>query len=187
MVHGGLCKYYSQHKCSATRPHKGTDTLVKVWVWRGDKDKDKWLPSLFFHFLKHQSIGQPYLFSAESQNCCEQCYVQIPDRRFCLLQKFKPVFVKLLIIWDNKKSISHQSCLSCSSSLINCPALSCLYVNVSGCAEKWAAGLILFTALLSTHPPYTIQWKKMKLTLFFHFKQDTKTNDHLEMKATRFQ
>lgn len=57
----------------------------------------------FLHFLKHQSIGQPYLFSAESQNCCEQCYVQIPDRRFCLLQKFKPVFVKLLIIWDKKK------------------------------------------------------------------------------------
>lgn len=35
VVHSGLCKYYSQHKCSATQPHKGMHTLVKVWVWRG--------------------------------------------------------------------------------------------------------------------------------------------------------
>lgn len=30
VVHGGLCKYYLQHKCSATQPHKGMHTLDKV-------------------------------------------------------------------------------------------------------------------------------------------------------------
>lgn len=186
VVHGGLCKYYSQHKCSATRPHKGTDTLVKVWVWRGDKDKDKWLPSLFFHFLKHQSIGQPYLFSAESQNCCEQCYVQIPDRRFCLLQKFEPVFVKLLIIWDNKKSISHQSCLSCSSSLSNCPALLSLGKCLRMCRKMSCWTYFIYCFALDSSAVYNAM-KKDETDPFFHFKQDTKTNDHLEMKATRFQ
>lgn len=59
----------------------------------------------FFHFLKHQSIGQPYLFSAESQNCCEQCK--------------KKAFL-----------INHGS-----SSLINCPALLSLCKHLKMCRK----------------------------------------------------
>lgn len=35
VVQSGLCKYYFHHKCSATQPHKGMDTLVKMVVRKG--------------------------------------------------------------------------------------------------------------------------------------------------------
>lgn len=85
-----------------------------------------------------------------------------------------------------KKSISHQSCLSCSSSLINCPALLSLRKGLRMCRKMSCWTYFIYCFALDSSAVYNAM-KKDETDPFFHFKQDTKTNDHLEMKATRFQ
>lgn len=116
VVCGGLCKYYSQRKRCASRPHKG-DTLVQVCIWRGE--------------AKRFIIGSNTYCTAVPVQTAQR----VRHRGFGLLVQTKTVFI-YLYLGAYQLDLAIKLCLLCSSSLTDCPALfslSCLYINIPGC------------------------------------------------------